>query len=312
MHQFTTPAAISRKVATATGLVIGIGLSAAGCSPSPFPSPDCVLQDGIHHCNIVRHARDDFRDAFSEDVVMLANPSQPNGLLEATVFRRLTDQGKSGLPLAVLNHGSEGRDDPHQQPRYRPTEQAKYFLQRGYLVVAPMRTGFSRSTGTMRFRCDHYDYALRYQADIAATIDHFVRTAAADGDNVVVAGQSNGGVVSLGYAARPNKAKLVINFAGGVDTPRCDWRAAMLENARAFGAHSKLPVLWIYTRTDHIFSPDFSSAFFKAYKTAGGRGEFYLFSDGGHGFSNTHFGRMNWTGLLDEKLQAAGLPWRKQ
>jgi pimeloyl-ACP methyl ester carboxylesterase len=298
-----------------TLLLLSLGLLAIGPAPTAEAQsspPRCKFADGISSCNMLRNSGDDFRDAFDEDVQMIPNPAVRNGVLEVTVFRRKQDQGKTGLPLAVLNHGSAGLPDSSQQPRDRPVEQAKYFLQRGYLVAAPMRAGFSRSTGPRYFRCDHYDYAMRYQDNIETTIDHFIKTAGADRDNVVVTAQSNGGMVSLAYATKPNKAKLVVNFSGGIDAPNCDWVAGMTEAAKKLGAQSRLPMLWIYSRTDKIFPPAVSVGFFQAYQSNGGKGEFYLFDEGGHGIWNSQPGRNSWSGLLDEKLKAAGLPWEKR
>ena len=63
--------------------------------------------------------------------------------LEATLYR---PDGPGPFPLVIINHGKES-GDPKFQRRYRPTRAARYFLQRGYVVVAPMRQGFSKSGG---------------------------------------------------------------------------------------------------------------------------------------------------------------------
>ncbi len=271
----------------------------------------CTPREDFVDCRVVEHAHDDFADSFSEDVLMIPNPSHAGGFLEVTVFRREKDRGRPNQPLAVINHGAAGLPDPHQQPRNRPIETAKYFLQRGYLVVAPMRTGFSKSTGRVRFNCDHFDYALRYESDIETTIAYFVEKYGANAGNVVVTGQSNGGVVGLGYATKANSAQLVVNFAGGIDARQCDWVAVLVASGRKFGDRSVLPTLWIYTRTDATFPPDISLAFYRAYRSDGGKGEFYMYDDGGHGFSNTKLGRLNYESILDEKLKAMGLAHRK-
>lgn len=307
-RHFTTRRRFGAGVRTALAALLVGGL--ASCATAPG---GCAPAAGIHRCGVDPTASDRFVDAIAENVVMIPNPNHPGAQLEVTVFRRQKDRGRAGQPLAVVNHGSAGLADSSKQPRNRPFETAKYFLERGYIVVAPMRTGFSRSTGPKpRFRCDHYAYALKFEHEIEGTIDYFVREYSADPDNVVVTGQSNGGIVAAGYAARPNKAKLVVNFAGGIDTPGCDWAPAMIESGRSFGRNSKLPMVWIYTGTDRTFPPDVSVPFYRNYRESGGNGEFYLFDDGGHGFSDSRVGRLNYAALLDEKLRQYGLPYERR
>ncbi|MBX7132188.1 MAG: alpha/beta hydrolase [Fimbriimonadaceae bacterium] len=299
-------------ICTARLVVLAIALLVAACAaPEVSPHRQCAPRGDFTDCRVVENAFDDFNDAFSEDVVMIPNPSRAGGQLEVTVFRRDKDRAKTNQPLVVINHGAAGLPDPHQQPRNRPIETAKYFLQRGYLVVAPMRTGFGNSTGRVRSNCDHFDYAMRYESDIETTVAHFVANYGANPGNVVVTGQSNGGVVSLGYAAKANRAQLVVNFAGGIDARQCDWVKVLIASGAKFGTGAKLPTLWIYTRTDRTFPPDVSLAFYRAYRSNGGKGEFYMYDEGGHGFSNTKLGRLNYAGILDEKLKAMGLAYLK-
>lgn len=293
-------------------LLASMLLAAACAAPDISIHSQCAQSDDISACRVVGTVFDDFGDEFSGDVVMIPNPSHAGGQLEVTVFRRVKDRAKMKLPLVVINHGAAGLPDPHQQPRNRPIETAKYFLQRGYLVVAPMRTGFGNSTGRVRSNCDHFDYAIRYESDIETTIAHFVANYGADAGNVVVTGQSNGGVVSLGYATKANSARLVVNFAGGIDARQCDWVKVLIASGAKFGTRAKLPTLWIYTKTDATFPPDVSLAFYRAYRSNGGKGDFYMYDDGGHGFSNTRFGRLNYASLLDEKLKQYGLPYERR
>jgi hypothetical protein len=53
---------------------------------------------------------------------------------------------KGPFPVVIIKHG-KAFGDPRFQERYRPALAARYFLQPGYAVVAPMRQGFSRSEG---------------------------------------------------------------------------------------------------------------------------------------------------------------------
>ena len=143
--------------------------------------------------------------------------------LETTVYRPNVG---GPWPLVVINHGSRGYADPHMQDRNRPIETARFFLERGYLVVAPMRQGFSKSTGVYSWNCDHASYAERYGKDVAVVIEYFVKHDNVRPDQILVTGQSNGGMVAIGYAATNPKARAIINFAGGINSSRlgCNWQ----------------------------------------------------------------------------------------
>lgn len=63
--------------------------------------------------------------------------------LETTVYK---PPGPGPFPLVVINHG-KASGPTGLQPRYTPGWAARYFIERGYVVFVPMRTGFSKSTG---------------------------------------------------------------------------------------------------------------------------------------------------------------------
>lgn len=251
-------------------------------------------------------------DAPAEEVLFVKRAAFPfDAQLETTVYR---PQGTGPWPLVVLNHGQRDFGDHKLQPRYQPVETARFFLQRGYLVVAPMRQGFSRSRGVYAFHCDHERYARRYAGDISAAVRHFVATGEARPDQVLVAGQSNGGFVLLGYAAESAKdavrPRAVINFAGGFNSNRsdCNWRAGMIDAARVFGASTRVPALWLYAQDDAIFPPSISQPYFEAYREGHPAAQFKLYPSGGHGMSNTRSGRQMWGPDVEAFLRQVGLP----
>ena len=228
--------------------------------------------------------------------------------LETTWYRPKTPPP---WPVFVIGHGSNGKlKSHHLQSRERPAELARFFLARGYLVIAPMRQGFSHSTGESRFDCDHADYALRYAGDLQAAIDSFVEQGLAKPDQVVVAGQSNGGMVALGYAADHPRARGIINLSGGIDTDGtwCDWRSGMLDAAKRLGAQTKIPALWLYAEDDTIFAPRIAQPFFAAYRDAGAPAELILYPSGGHGFAHKKGSSAVWGADVDRFLARLGLP----
>lgn len=245
----------------------------------------------------------------AETILFVPYPKFPfDAELETTVYPPSTP---GPWPLVVVNHGSVGYENPHRQERNRPVETARFFLERGYLVVAPMRQGFSRSTGGYSAsNCDHARYAERFGADIAAVIDYFIQRGDVRADRVLVAGQSNGGMVTLGYAALQPKARAVINFAGGINSTNrnCDWAAAMVSAAKTLGAKTTIPSLWIYTEDDKLFPPTISQPFFEAYRAASAPAFYKLYPSGGHSFSTTRFGRETWGEDVEQFLKQVGLP----
>jgi dienelactone hydrolase len=248
-----------------------------------------------------------------EEVIFVKRQLFPfDAELETTIYR---PAGTPPWPMVVINHGQTDFGDHRLQQRNRPVVTAGFFLERGYLVVVPMRQGFSRSSGVYAFNCDHERYALRYAGDIAAVVDHFIASGEARPDQVLATGQSNGGMVLLGYAAKTAehvpKARAVINFAGGFNSPRpeCHWREGMVNAARSLGAKTQIPALWLYARDDHIFPPELSTAFFEAYHQGNAASAFKLYPRGGHGMSNTRSGRQIWGADVERFLREVGLPW---
>src|SRR5438309_2060455 len=72
-----------------------------------------------------------------EEVLFVPYPQAvSDAQLETTVYK---PDLPGPWPLVVINHGSLGYANPHMQGRNRPVETARFFLDRGYLVVAPMR-----------------------------------------------------------------------------------------------------------------------------------------------------------------------------
>jgi dienelactone hydrolase len=195
------------------------------------------------------------------------------------------------------------------QERFRPKELAKYFLARGYIVAAPMREGFAQSTGQCNFNCDHPRYGLTYARDVEAVITYFVSKGGVDSGQILVIGQSNGAIVTLGYAASNPIAKAVISISGGIDTddPHCDWKRGMVSAATIFGTKTHVPSLWLYAKDDQIFPPSVSKPFYEAYNAAGGNARMTLFSQGGHGFALQNGSQEVWGTTVSEFLRSVGL-----
>lgn len=82
--------------------------------------------------------------ALNEQIVMLRIGGGWGAVeLETTIFK---PNGDGPFPLVVINHG-KASGNPLFQARARYLVAAEQFVARGYMVVAPMRRGFSKSGG---------------------------------------------------------------------------------------------------------------------------------------------------------------------
>ena len=74
--------------------------------------------------------------SLNETVQMIPKKAGPITFeLETTIYK---PDGDGPFPIALINHG-KSFGDPRFQKRYRPAVAARYFLERGYAVVVPMR-----------------------------------------------------------------------------------------------------------------------------------------------------------------------------
>src|SRR5262249_21651148 len=174
-----------------------------------------------------------------------------------------------------LSHGSPR--DPHarQGPRKRYVAQSRWFLERGYAVLIPMRRGYACSEGEWAESfgaCADPDYfgAGRTTADdIRAAIEHVARRPEIDPHRIVLVGQSAGGFGSLALAStKPAGVVAVINFAGGRGSRKSGQVCAedrLVDAVRRYGASVEVPTLWLYSENDGFFAPALARAMFDAF-----------------------------------------------
>ncbi len=206
--------------------------------------------------------------------------------LEATLYR----PGASGAaPLLVFNHGSTGRGRGSPTETLTYAETARFFVERGWAVLIPMRRGRGASDGEYleRYECESpalssgLDRAIE---DLDAVMAFVGQQPWVDRSRLLLGGMSRGGFLSIVYASlRPTGAKGVINFAGGWTADTCDQRIHFHEPtlARA-GRSSSLPELWLYSENDRNYGPAAVRAYHRAFTGAGGTAELQLFPPIGH------------------------------
>jgi dienelactone hydrolase len=208
-------------------------------------------------------------------------------LMRATVLR---PPGDGPFPLVVINHGSvESADMRAKFPMPDYPLISRWFLDRGYAVALPQRPGHGE-TGGPYFEdqgfCEDPDFrqaGLRTADSIGAAIDYLTAQPFLRHAGVIVVGQSAGGWGAIALASRnPSAVKAVINFAGGRggradNTPDNNCApGALVEAAATFGKSERIPTLWLYSESDDYFGPELSQRMYRAFRNAGGQGEFHL------------------------------------
>lgn len=230
--------------------------------------------------------------------------------------------GPGPFPVVILNHGrsATNRAEP---PRFRYTQQARYFVRRGFAVFEPTRIGYGEKGTTPdpedSGTCNNKSYAPMAEAastEILAVLEYAKKQSHVDASRVLIVGQSVGGYSTVATAAK-NPAGLVaaINFAGGsggnpVERPGEPCQPNRLEKMlETFGASAKAPMLWIYTENDQYFSPRYSQAWHAAFVKAGGKAEFVLlpaFAKDGHTLFAS--GMKIWEPVVSRFLDENGFP----
>jgi dienelactone hydrolase len=252
-----------------------------------------------------------------EEVVFVPLASNPGIQLETTIYR---PKGRGPFPLVVMNHG-KAFIAPAKQVRARYPVLSQEFVRRGYVVVVPMRQGFSQSGGRqLSTGCDLAAVGREQAKDVDAVVKHFQKQAWINKDQVVVMGQSQGGLVTMAYAEHPaNGVKLLVNFAGGLKSTggRCktQWAEDLVLAFEQFGAKAQLNSLWFYGQNDSFFNPSLVASMHSAYLNAGRHPKSFArlvaygaFGQDAHGMVEYSGGVRLWWPTLEVELKRLGLP----
>ena len=246
----------------------------------------------------------------NESVLMVPKPGLFKLELETTLYK---PDGPGPFPVVILNHGKEAGDTRFQK-RYRPAGPARYFLERGYAVVVPMRQGFAHSGGIYVGGGCNVESNGRAQAeDVRAVLDYTVAQPWADRERMLVVGQSHGGWTTLafGTAGYPG-VKGLVNFAGGLRQESCTgWELALARAAASYGRETRLPSLWFYGDNDSYFNPPTFRAMFEQYSAGGAPARlvaFGVFGSDAHALFGARAGAAIWQPEMTQFLASIGLP----
>ncbi len=230
--------------------------------------------------------------------------------LETTIYK---PAGDGPFPVVVINHG-KSLGDTRFQARYQPASAARFFLQRGYAVVVPMRQGFSKSQGSyIGVRCNVESNGRVHADDVRAVLDHITAQAWADKTQILMMGQSHGGWTSLAFGPLNYPGvKGIVNFAGGLRQEDCPgWEGALARASGVYGKDTKVQSLWFYGDNDSYFSPTTFRSMFERYVAAGAKAEliaFGKFNSDSHAMCGSRDGESIWQPRVEAFMQAVGLP----
>jgi len=240
--------------------------------------------------------------------------------------------GEGPFPLVIMNHGvSLNPTDRAFFPLVEFRDAAKWFANRGYLVVAPVGTAYGATAIDIPERglygpffsrvgkCSNPNFrdpglALA-QVDLWI-IDYMAAERRIIPKDVIVVGQSAGGWASIALSSlNPPQVKAIITFAAGrggrVDgKPNNNCAPDKLVEATAeFGRTARVPMLWIYIENDTYFGPSLSKRMHEAFVAAGGNVEYRLlppFGDEGHFFVGSPESVRIWAPLVEKFLDERG------
>lgn len=206
--------------------------------------------------------------------------------IKVTIFMENTKSALS--PFMILNHGRAAHEaDRIKLGRAKYTENAKYFVSKGFIVFVPTRVGYGVSGGNdveYSGDCNFRDYPPAYEAAAQQTlkvIDYAKSLIYVNPNKGVVVGQSFGGATAIAVAAKNIPGVIgAVNFAGGgggnpETRPGNPCRPDLMKKLfEQYGGSTKIPTLWLYSENDKYFGKNYPQEWFKGFADKGGVGKF--------------------------------------
>jgi dienelactone hydrolase len=246
------------------------------------------------------------------------------------VFRPVRPAGDGKLPVLIYSHGRSGTDVERSRTKVLdPRGHVRYWLRKGFAVVAPIRPGYGETGGADRessgVRYDVFgncwgppDFgrsAAAATAAVTATIEWVRQQPWADASRIVLVGSSMGGLTSAASAAaNPNGVVAYINFSGGTggDGGRAPRRSCgseeMADLMYRYGKTTRMPSLWLYAENDLYWGAEWPRAWHRAFSAGGSRTEFIMTEalPNADGHQLLARGSRLWTAHVDRFLEELG------
>lgn len=235
--------------------------------------------------------------------------------------------GDGPFPVLLFSHGRAGSTAERHQLKYPlGRSQLAYWLDKGFIIVAPIRPGYGSTGGgdpeyhsahmLAPGQCSsHPDFRHTAEAGgaaVQAAIRWIGQQPWGAGQPIVLEGQSVGGLLTVAVGATTPPGVIgYINFAGGAGgnpekSPGQSCEPEQLTRLYGeLGRHTTLPNLWIYAENDQYWGPDEPVAWHQAFAAGGSPTRFVhapAVADGdGHGLSRHP--AANWAAYLDAFLR---------
>ena len=292
---------ILRALLLASALVAGLGAGAARAQDSSYYGPRLI-----------------------EERVRI--PAQNGNMIAATLLR---PEAQGPFGAIILNHGvSASARERARESSDLLINAAAVFARRGYVVVMPLRRGFGATGGDMAEdpgSCSNPDYRsaeANAADDVMAAYDYARSLPYVDGNRMMLAGQSAGGMVALYTAGtrQPQGLQAVLAFAagrGGDPDINPGIPCAIEPVARIFdmiGKQIRVPVLMNYAENDLFFSPKVSRQWFERLSASWSDAEYALqpsFGKDGHYLFGDTLGVRYWLPTVEAFLAKQGIAFTR-
>jgi dienelactone hydrolase len=233
---------------------------------------------------------------FAPQVVRIPlDPLHARGADAGMVAGVFTPPGEGPFPVMVYSHGRSAERNDTQLPD--PRGFVRYWLHKGFVVVAPIRPGYGATGGE-----DREDSGVLYDIfgncwgrprfagaaaaggdAIAATVAWVRAQTWADPRRIVLVGTSMGGLASMASAAtNPEGVAAIVNFAGGTGgngqaAPEHSCGAEDMEALMSlYGQRTRVPSLWLYAKNDSFWGAELPRAWHRAFAAGGSDTRFVL------------------------------------
>jgi invasion protein IalB len=234
--------------------------------------------------------------------------------------------GDGPFPLLIMNHGiALGLQERTMFPTIEYREAARWFANRGYFVISPVRYGASslddKDQGLYGSvfghvgSCDNPNFrgpGLAIATLNEWVIDFMSKKKFIQRGKVIVVGQSGGGWGSIALASlNPSSVQAIITFAAGRGG-RVDGKPnnncapdKLVATTGEFGRTARVPMLWIYTENITYFGPELTKRMYDAFMAAGGNVEYRMlpaFGSDGHFLIDSPDAVPIWSSFVSEFL----------
>ncbi|KVT62522.1 alpha/beta hydrolase family protein [Burkholderia ubonensis] len=239
--------------------------------------------------------------------------------------------GPGPFPTLIFSHGRDA-DRFERAKLEHPVSigHVKYWLKKGFAVVAPVRVGYGVTGGPDRENSgswfDDFGNCTRtpnFRAVAKATVQS---TLAAlnwaraqpwvDANRIVLEGVSLGGFATVSTVATRSPGVIgYINFSGGAGgmpdrapNRSCD-KQQMKDVMGELGKTSTAPGLWLYAANDHFWGPDAPHQWYDAFAAGGDPAEFVGAGElpGHDGHFLLKYGGKMWSVHVDRFVKQLGL-----